>query len=114
MSGEGLDSLLHIYPLAHLAEKQSAREPLFPNADGDIESYRMNTEHFNGYVVHEEELSSGFRRKSTWDLKGEIERGSAGGVYLQRECERGTLRAVKAVQPPKEGSQELKALIDLI
>ncbi|KAH8144784.1 uncharacterized protein LAJ45_11219 [Morchella importuna] len=80
-----------------IQSSEGAREPLFPNADGDIESYRMNTEHFNGYVVHEEELSSGFRRKSTWDLKGEIERGSAGGVYLQRECERGTLRAVKAV-----------------
>lgn len=35
-------------------------------------------------------------------------------VFICNRNVRGTLRAVKAVQPPKEGmSQELKALIDL-
>lgn len=88
MSEAGHNSSLHIYSLARLVEEQGEREPFFPSGDGDIESYRMSTEYFKGYVVHEGQLLAGFRRKSTWDLKGEIGRGSAGGVYLQQERER--------------------------
>lgn len=63
-----------------------------------LDNYKLETEFYDGYVVHttsEWELATKRRKQSTWKSERKIGAGAFGGVWLEREKERGRLRAVK-------------------